>query len=113
VLTDLIHRLRALFARRTVEREIDEELRFHIERQAEAYERGGINRGEALRRARIDLGGLEQVKEEYRDALGVRLADELRWDLRLAARALAATPVVTSIVMLSLALVIGANTGVY
>ena len=113
MLTDLIHRLRALFARRTVEREIDEELRFHIERQAEAYERGGINRGEALRRARIDLGGLEQVKEEYRDALGVRLADELRWDLRLAARALAATPVVTSIVMLSLALVIGANTGVY
>jgi predicted permease len=113
VVTDLIHRLRALVARRTVEREIDEELQFHIERQAEVYQRAGIDRVEAVRRARVDFGGLEQIKEEYRDALGVRLLDELRWDVRLATRALFATPIVTSVAILSLALVIGANTGIY
>src|SRR5688572_11543200 len=111
--TDVVFRLRALFARKRVEREIDEELRFHFDRQVEAYQKAGLDRAEAVRRARLRFGGLEQVKEEYRDALGVRLIDDLRRDLRLAIRSLSATPVVTAVAILSLALVIGANTAIF
>jgi predicted permease len=111
--TDLFHRCRALFRRRAVEREIDEELRFHLDRRIEAYEREGVGHAEAVRRARLEFGGLDQIKEEYRDALGVRLVDDLRQDLRLAARSLRATPVVTAALTLSLALAIGANTAMF
>jgi len=89
--TDLVHRLRALVARNAVEREIDEELRFHFDRQVEIYEKAGIDHAEAVRRARLGFGGLDQVKEEYLDALGVRVIDDLRRDVRLAIRSLRAT----------------------
>lgn len=93
MVTDLILRLRALFRRSAVEHELDEELRFHLERQVEAYEEAGLDHAEAVRRARLEFGAVEQVKEEYRDALGVRLMDDLRRDLRLAVRSLRGTPV--------------------
>ena len=113
MLTDLLFRLRALFNRNAVEREMEEELRFHVDRQVEAYENAGLDRAEAMRRARLDFGGLDQIKDEYRDALGVRLFDSLRRDLRLAGRALRATPAVTAVAVLSLTLGIGANTTIF
>src|SRR4029077_15033346 len=95
MLSDVILRVRALFARTTVDREIDDELRFHLDRQVEAFERAGMDSDEAVRRARVEFGGLDQAKEEYRDALGTRILEDLARDLRLAARSLRATPLVT------------------
>jgi predicted permease len=111
--TDLVCRLRALFARTRIERELDEELRFHFDRQVEVYRHAGVDELEARRRARLDVGGLDQVKEEYRDSLGVRLIDDLRRDVSLAVRALRATPLVSAVAILSLGLVIGANTAIF
>jgi putative ABC transport system permease protein len=111
--TDLFHRLRAVFRRSAVEHDLDEELRFHVEQQATAYERAGLDRAEALRRARLEFGGLDQIKEEYRDTLGVRLFDTVLRDLRLAVRALRAAPIVSIVAVLSLTLGIGANTAIF
>ena len=113
MLTDLLFRLRALLRRGAVEHEIDEELRFHLDRQVEAYEHDGLPRAEAMRRARLDFGGLDQIKDDYRDALGVRLLDDVRRDLRLGVRALRATPIVTLVAIGSLALAIGANSAIF
>ena len=66
-----------------------------------------------MRRARLDFGGLDQIKDDYRDALGVRLLDDVRRDVRLGVRALRATPVVTLVAMRSLALAIGANSAIF
>ena len=71
MLKDLFFRLRSVFRRETVESEMEEELRFHSERQIEKYLKTGMRRDEARRRVRMDFGGLEQVKEECRDARGV------------------------------------------
>ena len=76
MLSDLLLRLRALFNRTVVEHEIEEELQSHLARQVESYEKGGLDRAEAFRRARLDFGGLDQVKEEYRDALGLRITGQ-------------------------------------
>src|SRR6266508_3777798 len=101
MLSDLFLRLRALLKRSAIERELDDELRFHVDHQVEAYVRAGISRDEAQRRARLEFGELDQVKEEYRDALGVRLLDDVRRDLRLAFRSLRATPLATAAAILS------------
>jgi putative ABC transport system permease protein len=114
MLNDLILRLRALFKRTTVEHEIDDELRFHLERrQVESYEKAGIDHSDALRRARLQFGGLDQAKEEYRDTLGVRLVDDVRRDLRHTIRSLRATPAFSLAVIVTLALGIGANAAVF
>jgi predicted permease len=113
MLSDLMLRLRALFTRSTVERELDEELRFHIESQVETYLKSGMSREEALRRAQIEFGGLDQVKEEYRDALGVRLLDDLWRDVRYALRTFRRSPLFAATAIMSVALGVGANTLVF
>jgi predicted permease len=113
MLTDVFFRLRALFSRGRVERELDEELRFHFDQQVAAHEKDGLNRQEAIRRARLAFGGRDQIKEEYRDALGVRLLDDCVRDVRLGVRSLLAAPLVTLAAVLSLALGIGANTAIF
>jgi predicted permease len=111
--TDWLLRLRALFRRSTVEHDIDDELRFHVEQHVAASMARGLDRAEAVRQAQLAFGGLDQIKEEYRDALGVRVVDELWRDLRLAVRSLAAAPIVSIVAGLSLALGIGANTAIF
>ena len=113
MLSDWMLRLRALFRRAAVEDDIDAELRFHLDRQVQAHVARGLDHDEAMRRARLEFGGLDQIKEEYRDALGVRAIDRLRRDLRLSLRSLRATPTVTAVAVLSLALGIGANAAVF
>src|SRR5208282_2969775 len=111
--SDLLFRLRSLFRRDAVESEADSELRFHFDQQVEKYLKSGLTREEAMRRARLEFGGHEQLKEEIRDARGVNLIETLFQDIRYGLRILGRTPVISCVAVLSLALGIGANTAIF
>jgi putative ABC transport system permease protein len=113
MLSDLRYRLRALFERRAMESELDEELRYHLDRQSEKLQRAGIPAAESMRQARIALGGPEQVREQCRDARGTRWLEDLSKDVRYGFRILASSPAFAGIAVLSLALGIGANTAIF
>jgi len=102
--------------RERFEDSLDEEMRFHLDAYADDLVRSGAPRREALRRARIHFGSVEGVKDDCREARGLRLADEmerLMANVRLAVRMLVKTPIVTGVAILSLALGIGANAALF
>jgi len=111
--TDLLYRLRALFRRRAVEDELDDEMRLHLELQTEKYIRSGVAADEAMQRARLEFGGADQIKEECRDARGTRSIENMFQDLRYALKGLRRSPAFAAVVVASLALGIGANTTVF
>jgi len=113
MLSDLRFRFRALFARDAMERELDDELRFHIEREVEKHVRLGMSREDAIRRARLTFGGMERIKDDTRDARGIMTIDSLRQDLRYAWRGVAAKPGFTAAIVITLGLGIGANTAMF
>jgi len=113
MISDLLYRLRALFHRESVEAEMDAELRAHFEHLAEKFVLSGLTPEEAGRRARLESGGLDQIKEDCRDAWGVRFIEALFQDVRYGVRVLRRNPGFAATAILTLALGIGPTTAIF
>ncbi|MGD0298316.1 MAG: ABC transporter permease [Bryobacteraceae bacterium] len=109
----LRHLLATILGRSRMERDLAEELRFHIQSRAEHLMRSGLSAGEAERQARIEFGAVEAYKESCREASGLAWFDELRGNLRYTLRALRHNPGFTLAAVLSLAVGIGVNTSAF
>lgn len=110
-------RLRSLFrvltTRRDFEQGMSEELRFHLDQYTADLVHSGVPPDEAARRARMEFGTVERVKEECREARSLQLFDELLRELRYAARLLRKTPGFTATALITLAICLGANLTIF
>ena len=104
MLTDIFLRIRALVRRRTVERELADELRFHLERETEKHIASGLTPADAARRARLDFGGMAQITEDCRDARGIALVDTVVQDVRYGIRTMRRTPMFSGTAIATIAL---------
>jgi predicted permease len=112
--TRLGRRLTALTQKRRLEREMDDEMRLHLELEAEDLARTrGLSPDDARRQARIAFGGVERFREEGREARGTRWIEDLGADLRYGARTLRRYPGFAAAAALTLALGIGVTTALF
>jgi predicted permease len=110
---DVRYRARAVFRRNAVETELRDEIDAHIAHHIREFMAQGMSRDDAVRRARIELGGVDPLTEACRDARGVSLIETMIQDVRYAARALVTRPLFTVVAMGTLALGLGLNAAVF
>jgi predicted permease len=103
LLAELVSRIRSLIWWRREDADLEEEIRFHLEKELEKNVATGMSEREAGRRARLRLGGVEQVKERTRRARGLNLFDEIRRNLAQSVRQIRATRLLSLTAILTLA----------
>ena len=113
ILSDIAERVRGLLFRSRDERDLEEELRTHLAMEAEYLRRAGASEEHARRASAIALGGVERVKDDVRDARGIRLLHDVWRDVGFAVRTLAANPGFTLVTLATLAIGIGGTTAVF
>ena len=113
MLKDLRFRLRALVRRGHAEDDLDDELRFHLERAVEQHVARGLSVREARRRARLAFGPIDAVKDDCRQSWGIRQIDIFRRDMACALRLIRKHPALSAIAAVSLAIGIGLNTALF
>ncbi len=106
-------RLRTLFRRSDVERDLDDELRYHIDRQTDDNIGRGMSPGAARRAALVAFGGAEQVKEEARDQFRSPIVTAFAQDIRYALRVARRTPFLSAVLLGTVAVAVGLTTSAF
>jgi len=113
IIGEWVRRLWGTFRKAPADSAMEEELRLHLEMAADDLRRRGLTPDEALRRARLQAGGVAQAMEERRDQRGLPWLEDLLKDARFGARMLRRAPLATAVAILTLTLTIGANSAVF
>jgi len=109
----IVFHLKRIFDRRGVERDLDLELRDHVERETRANIGRGMSEADARRAALIAFGGVQQYKEQIRDTRPLRLLEQVGQDVRFALRTLRRAPAFATVAIVTIALGVGATSAVF